>query len=65
MIISPTIEDGSTECFCAPQVQGFTVPMVEPDVLAYRRILWFSIPLGALGIGLLVRATPHPIVPEA
>lgn len=35
-------------------VQGLTVPMVEPDILAYRRILWFSIPLGVLGIGLLV-----------
>jgi membrane protease YdiL (CAAX protease family) len=37
-------------------VQGLTVPMVTPDTLAYRRILWFSVPLGVLGIGLLVQA---------
>jgi hypothetical protein len=35
-------------------VQGLTVPMVRPDTRAYRRILWFSLPLGALGIGLLL-----------
>jgi hypothetical protein len=35
-------------------VQGLTVPMVEPDALAYRRLLGFSIPLGLLGVGLLV-----------
>jgi len=34
-------------------VQGLTVPMVTPDTLAYRRILWSSIPLGVIGIGLL------------
>jgi len=37
-------------------VQGLTVPMVTPDTLAYRRILWFSVPLGVLGVGLLVQA---------
>jgi membrane protease YdiL (CAAX protease family) len=36
-------------------VQGLTVPMVTPDTRAYRRILWFSIPLGVLGVGLLVQ----------
>ena len=45
-------------------VQGLAVPMVEPDILTYRQLLWFSIPLGVLGIGLLVQAAPHPIVPE-
>ena len=35
-------------------VQGMVVPMVTPDTLAYRRLLWFSVPLGVLGIGLLV-----------
>jgi len=35
-------------------VQGLTVPMVTPDTLAYRRLLWFSIPLGMLGVGLLL-----------
>jgi membrane protease YdiL (CAAX protease family) len=34
-------------------VQGLTVPMLTLDTLAYRRILWFSIPLGVIGIGLL------------
>jgi membrane protease YdiL (CAAX protease family) len=37
------------------EVQGLSTPMVTPDTLAYRRILWFSIPLGVLGIGLLMR----------
>ncbi len=46
-------------------VQGLTVSMVEPPVLAYRRILWFSLPLGVLGVGLLILATPHPIMPNA
>jgi len=38
------------------EVQGLSTPMVTPDTLAYRRILWFSIPLGIPGIGLLVHA---------
>ena len=46
-------------------VQGLTVPMVEPGALAYQRMLWFSIPLAVLGIWLLMRAAPHPVVPEA
>jgi uncharacterized protein len=49
----------------AAALQGLTVPMVEPEVLAYERLLWFSIPLAVLGIGLLMRAAPHPVVPEA
>jgi len=43
-------------------VQGLTVPMIEPEVLAYRRLLWFSIPLAALGIGLLIQAEPRVVV---
>jgi membrane protease YdiL (CAAX protease family) len=39
-------------------VQGLTVPVVEPNILAYRRLLWFSILPGVLGIGLLVGAAP-------
>ena len=35
-------------------VQEQIVPMVTPDTVAYRRILFFSIPLGVLGIGLLL-----------
>jgi len=27
-------------------VQGLAVPMVEPGILAYARLLWFSLPLG-------------------
>jgi len=42
-------------------VQGLTVPMIEPNILAYKRLLWFSVLLGVLGIGLLVQATPQPI----
>lgn len=48
----------------AVALQGLTVPMVEPDILAYSRILWFSIPLGVLGTGLLVRATSQLTLPE-
>jgi membrane protease YdiL (CAAX protease family) len=36
-------------------VQGLTAPMVTPDTRAYRRLLWFSLPLGVLGLGLLVQ----------
>ena len=46
-------------------VEGLTASMVEPDILAYSRVFWFCIPLGALGIGLLVLAAPDPIVPDA
>lgn len=36
--------------------QGLTDQMVSPDTLAYRRFLWFSVPLGILGIILLLQA---------
>ncbi len=49
----------------AVSLQGLTVPMVEPDILAYRLISWFSIPLGALGIWFLTRARHRHVVPEA
>jgi hypothetical protein len=39
-------------------VQGLTVPMVEPNILAYKWLLLFSILLGVIGIGLLVKALP-------
>ncbi len=45
-------------------VQGLTVPMIEPEILVYKRLLWFSIPLGLLGIGLLVGATSLPMLFE-
>jgi len=41
-------------------VQGFAAAMIEPGVLAYERLLWFSIPLGVLGIGLLALAKRRP-----
>ncbi|MBI4926386.1 MAG: CPBP family intramembrane metalloprotease [Anaerolineae bacterium] len=37
------------------EVQGLTVPMVAPEVLAYQRFLWSSVPLGIAGVGLLLR----------
>ncbi len=41
-------------------LQGCSVSMIEPGVLAYSRAFWFSLPLGILAIGLLVRTTPRP-----
>ncbi len=46
-------------------VQGLTKPMITPEILAYRRLLWFSLPLGILGIGLLARAALPSITPDA
>jgi membrane protease YdiL (CAAX protease family) len=43
-------------------VQGLAVPMVEPEILAYARLLGFSLPLGALGILMLVRAAPERVL---
>lgn len=45
-------------------LQGLVVAMVRPDLLAYRLFLGFSIPLGVLGIGILLRARPRSILPE-
>ena len=45
-------------------VQGLTTPIMEPGILAYSQHLWFSLPLGVLAIGLLVKTTPHLVVPE-
>jgi membrane protease YdiL (CAAX protease family) len=44
--------------------QGLTTPVVEPGILAYRQLLWFSLALGVLAIGLLAKTTPHLVVPE-
>jgi membrane protease YdiL (CAAX protease family) len=46
-------------------VQGLTVTIIEPEILAYRRLLWFSIPLVVIGIGLLILAGPQVVVTEA
>ena len=48
----------------AVAVQGLTVPMIKPDILAYGRILLFSIPLGILGIWLLTHVTPNPYMSD-
>ena len=37
-------------------LQGLATPMIEPDTLAYRRLLGFSLLLGLLGISLLLQA---------
>ncbi len=39
-------------------VQSLTVAMVEPDIVAYSRILWFSIPLG---VRHLASGTSRPV----
>jgi len=46
-------------------VQGLATPMITPEILAYRRLLWFSLPLGILGIGLLVWTALPPVVTDA
>lgn len=45
-------------------VQGLTTPMVEPGILAYRQLLWFSLPLVVLAIGLLFKTPLHSVMPE-
>lgn len=45
-------------------VQGLLIPMVEPEILAYTRLLLFSLPLCALGIILLIKITPLAVVPD-
>lgn len=42
--------------------EGLTDSMVEPNIVAYSRILWFSVPLGVLGIWLVARITPRTLV---
>jgi hypothetical protein len=34
-------------------LQGINTPMLKPEGLAYERLLWLSLPLGALGLGLV------------
>jgi membrane protease YdiL (CAAX protease family) len=36
------------------EVQGLTVSMVTPDIIPYRQLFLFSIPLGITGVGLLL-----------
>jgi len=46
-------------------VQGLVAPLVQPELLAYQRSLWLSIPLGLVGIGLLARVVRRPAPPDA
>lgn len=39
-------------------LQSLITPLLEPDVVPYRRLLWLSLPLVALGIGLLAGVLP-------
>lgn len=45
-------------------VQGLSTPMIEPEILAYKNLLWFSLPLGVLATGLLAKTALHPLAPE-
>lgn len=36
-------------------VQGLTTPILEPGMMAFRLLLWFSLPLGVLAIGWLAK----------
>ena len=36
-------------------MQGLETPMIEPVLMAYKQLLWFSLALGLAGIGLLLR----------
>lgn len=42
-------------------VQGLSSPILEPQFLAYERLLWFSLVLGVIGIGLLIKTVPKEI----
>jgi hypothetical protein len=42
-------------------VQGLVTSVAGPGLLAYRRNLWLSIPLGLVGIGLLARVVRRPL----
>ncbi len=41
-------------------VQGLFTPVAGPGLLAYERHLWLSMPLGLVGIGLLMRVVHRP-----
>ena len=45
-------------------VQGLVTPMIEPDILAYKRLIIFSLLLGVLGFVLLFQTTPGRIMNE-
>ncbi len=45
-------------------LQALTTSMVGDELITTLRILCFSVPLGVLGILLLRKAAPHPVVPE-
>lgn len=41
-------------------VQGLVTPISTPGIVAYERLLWLSLPLGALGVILLARVLQNP-----
>jgi hypothetical protein len=41
-------------------VQGLVTAVAGPELLAYQRNLWLSIPLGLVGIGLLALVVHRP-----
>jgi len=41
-------------------VQSLATPMVEPVILAYRQLLWFSLPLAVLALGMLAKIALRP-----
>lgn len=41
-------------------VQSLSMPLAEPVILAYRQLLWLSIPLGLLGLGLIYCKEKYP-----
>ena len=46
-------------------VQGLVASPVAPELLAYQRNLWLSIPLGLVAIGLLARVVRRPALLDA
>ena len=46
-------------------VQGLTTPVVESGILAYRQLIWFSLPLSVLAIGMLAKTARHRVLPQA
>jgi membrane protease YdiL (CAAX protease family) len=43
-------------------LQGLVIPMVDPEILAYERLLFFSLLLGVLGFVLLLKIIPGRFV---
>lgn len=46
-------------------VQGLTTPIIEPGILAFSRLLWFSLPFGVIAAIILAKARLHALVSQA